>query len=139
MSDESRYALEAQWRSDELLKMVPEEQFDLLWEWAVTVGKIDTRAIIRAPSDHAVKVLGMTTAPRVRWQEKTPTPQFRRQWIEARHWAVLSAILISEGYLSGRLSGLSYKRAHQLGAQEAYRFRLQRDLEETLFHEFGVL
>ncbi|WP_020042283.1 hypothetical protein [Salipiger mucosus] len=133
------YVIEAQARADELLEMLTEEQVDLLWTWALNVAEIDWERIMSAPSDHSLRVLAMTPKQRYRWMTETPPEQFYRQWIEARHWSVLSAIALQQAEFAEYAKGMKYREACRYGAQAASRHLAPRSLETTLRHSFGVL
>ena len=137
--DMQRYALEAKARSDELLELVPDDRHDMLWAWMITGENVDLEGIIRAPDRHVLKVLGMTTKQRLDWRERSPPAEFLRQWIAARHWAVLSAKVLDAGVDPETVNVRSYKGVHQWGAQEACRRLPPQCLSTTLFCKWGVL
>ncbi len=128
-----RYALEAKARADEILDLLSEQERELLWEWVKIPDNIDFTDILMGPTSRIVTILGQTPSKDHRWQEKTDRPQFVREWLAARYWAIAAARSLQIAAELHHVPGLKYRQAVQSAAQTAARELDLADAEDLLF------
>ncbi len=128
----SRYATEAEARSDEILDLFSEEQTDILREWLRSNLDKEMMTFIITLSPRIEKILAQTPAKDRAWVAKTPRPTFVREWLAARRWAILSARSLRIAAALQDVPGLGYRQAVQYAAPIAGRFLDQPDIEDLL-------
>ena len=127
-----RYALNAEARADELLDLMSEEQTDILREWLRVNLDRDLLMFIVTLSPKIEKIIAQTPAKDRAWVQKTARPTFVREWLAARHWAIVSARALRIAAELQDVPGLGYRQAVQHAAPVADKWMDQPEIEDLL-------
>ena len=127
-----KYASWAQARADELLDLFEAGQTDILREWLRDNLDEEMLSFIFTLSPRIGVVLAQTPTKDQAWQAKTARPKFLREWLAARHWALLSANALSLAAELERIPGLGYRDAVRETAPIADKWMAQPSLEDLL-------
>lgn len=127
-----RYALNAEARADELLDLMSEEQIDILREWLRVNLDRELLMFIFTLSPRTEKIIAQTPAKDRAWVQKTPRPTFVREWLAARHWAIVSARALRIAAELQDVPGLGYRQAVQHAAPVADKWMDPPETEDLL-------
>jgi hypothetical protein len=127
-----KYASAARARADELLDLMDEGDIDAAAELLRGDETLDLAMFIGQLSEPVATVLEQTPAKDKAWKKKTERTLFLRQWLAARHWAIVSANALSLAEEVSDLQGLPYRVAGRAAAQAASRWMDPPSLSDLL-------
>lgn len=127
-----RYAIEARARADELLDQFSEEKIDILSKWLQVSADEELFHFILTLSPKIETILAQTPAKDRVWAEKTPRSQYVREWLAARHWAILSARALSIAAELEDAPRMKDRQFYRSGARVADRWLVLPDKEDLL-------